>query len=209
MNQTSDDINLKMNKDQGNDNEDEDDKEDHKPTAQEKKQAEETQDNSDSDDDGPMKKKRKKESFSLGKVLCQYIDLDDGEPSYIDTRKLQGEVQEAHQRLAELDALGREYQCTIDAYHDLYNRFSDEHGLHRMYKYAPMQLGELQANQKKKNQLLYAIGSMLRLESMEYPMTYPLSTEQDLFLNKWNLRWCFKYDLVTKMPDGEEKSMRQ
>ena len=30
--------------------------------------------------------------------------------SYIDTRKLQGEVQEANQRLAELDALRRECQ---------------------------------------------------------------------------------------------------
>ena len=46
---------------------------------------------------------------------------------------------------------------------------------------------------------------MLKVESMEYPMTYPLSSEQDLFLNKWKLRQCFKYDLITKMPDGEEK----
>ena len=70
-----------------------------------------------------MKKKRRKESFSLGcEVLCQHIELDDGEPASIDTRKLQGEVQEAYQRVAELDALRREYQCTIDAHEDLYNR---------------------------------------------------------------------------------------
>ena len=116
MNQTSDDIKLKMNKDQGNADDEEHDKEDHKPTAQEKKQAEETQDNSDSDDDGPMKKKRKKESFSLGKDLCQYIDLDDGQPSNIDTRMPQGEVQEAHQRLAEFACL----HVSFTAYENFY-----------------------------------------------------------------------------------------
>ena len=78
-----------------------------------------------------------------------------------------------------------------------------------MCKYAPMQLGDLQQYQKKKNQLLFAIGSMLRAESMEYPMTYPLNSEQDLFLNKWKLRWCFKYNLITKMPDGEEKEQEK
>ena len=46
---------------------------------------------------------------------------------------------------------------------------------------------------------------MLRAESMTYPTPYPLSSEQELFLNKWRLRWCFKFDLITKMPDGEEK----
>ena len=44
---------------------------------------------------------------------------------------------------------------------------------------------------------------------MEYAMTYPLSSEQDLFLNKWKLRQCFKYNLITKMPDGEEKSKKK
>ena len=39
----------------------------------------------------------------------------------------------------------------------------------------------------------------LKVETMEYPMTYPLSGEQDLSLNK------FKYNLFYKMPDGEEK----
>ena len=108
-----------MNKDQDNDN---DDEEDCKPT-EEKKQADEAQDTSDMDNDGPTKKRRKKESFSSGfKVLCQYIEFDDGEPSYIDTRKLPGEVQEAYQRVAELDTIRREYQCTINTYEDLYNR---------------------------------------------------------------------------------------
>ena len=44
---------------------------------------------------------------------------------------------------------------------------------------------------------------------MEYAMTYPLSSEQDLFLNKWKLRWCFKYNLITKMPDGAEKEQEE
>ena len=44
---------------------------------------------------------------------------------------------------------------------------------------------------------------------MEYPMTDPLSSEQDLFLNKWKLRWCFKYNLITKMPDREEKEQEK
>ena len=69
-----------------------------------------------------MKKKRKKESFSLGcEVLHQqHIKFNDGEPSFMGTRKLQGEVQEAHQRLADLDALRWEYQHTIDVYEDLF-----------------------------------------------------------------------------------------
>ena len=40
---------------------------------------------------------------------------------------------------------------------------------------------------------------------MTYPTPYPLSSKQELFLNKWKLRQCFKFDLITKMPDGEEK----
>ena len=78
-----------------------------------------------------------------------------------------------------------------------------------MYKYAPMRLGDIQQNQKKKNQLLFALGSMLKVETMEYPMTYPLSSEQNLFLNKWKLRWCYKYNLIDKMPDGEEKEQEK
>ena len=105
LNQTSDDINSEKNKDQDNDNDDKDDADDHKPTAQEKKQPNDVQDISDSDNNEPMKKKRKKESFSLGcEVLCQHIEFNDGEPVYINKQKLQGKVQEAHQRLVELDA---------------------------------------------------------------------------------------------------------
>ena len=74
-----------------------------------------------------------------------------------------------------------------------------------MYKYAPMRLGDIQQNQEKKNPLLFAIGSMLKVETMEYPMTYPLSSEQDIFLNKWKLRWCYKYNLIHKISEGEEK----
>ena len=119
-----------MDKSQKEDNDDEDDEDDCKPTAQEKKQADNVQDTSDSDNAEPMKMKRKKDSFSLGcEVLHQYIEFDDGEPVYINKQKLQREVQEAHQRLVELDALRREYQCTIDAYEDLYNQYRDKHGL--------------------------------------------------------------------------------
>ena len=99
----------------------------------------------------------------------------------------------------------REYQCTIDAYEDLYIRYRNEFGLHGMYKYAPMRLGDIQQNQEKKNQLLFAIGSTLKVETMEYPMTYPLSSEQDIFLNKWKLRWCDKYNLIDKIAEGDEK----
>ena len=188
-----------MNKGQGNNNNDDNDKEDCKPTAKEKKQAEEAQDTSDSDDDGPMKKKRKMESFSLGcEVLCQHIEL------MVESHHT-FEVQPAHQQVAELDAIRREYQCTIDAYEDLYSRYRNEFGLHRMYKYLPMRLGEMQQNQKRKNQLLFAIGSMLKVETMEYPMTCPLSSEQDLFFNKWKLSKCYKYNLINKMPEGDEK----
>ena len=49
-------------------------------------------------------------------------EFDSGEPSYIDTRKFCGGVQEAYQQVAELDAIRREYHHTINAYEDLYNR---------------------------------------------------------------------------------------
>ena len=98
----------------------------------------------------------------------------------------------------------REYQCTINVYEDLYHRYRDELGLYRMYKYTPMRLGDIQQNQKK-HKLLFAIMPMLKVETMEYPMTYPLSSEQDLFLNKWKLRWCYKYNLIEIIPEGEEK----
>ena len=56
------------------------------------------------------------------------------------TRRLDSEVQEAHQQVAELNAMRREYQHTIDAYEDLYNRYRNEFNLHRMCKYTPMRL---------------------------------------------------------------------
>ena len=68
-----------------------------------------------------------------------------------------------------------------------------------------MRLGDLQADTKKKNQLLYSIGQTLRVESMTSPILYPLSSEQELVANKSRFRWYFKFDLITKMPDGEEK----
>ena len=56
---------------------------------------------------------------------------------------------------------------------------------------------------------MYALGQKLKAETMEYPMTYPLSSEQDLFLNEWKLRQCYKYNLFDKMPDGEEKEQEK
>ena len=50
---------------------------------------------------------------------------------------------------------------------------------------------------------------MLRVESMEFPMTYPLCSEQDLFLNNRKLRQCCKYNLITKRSDGEEKEQEE
>ena len=104
-----------------------------------------------------------------------------------------------------MDALRREYQQTVDVYEDLCQCYQEEHGLHCLYVYAPIRLGELQVDSKKKSQLLYLIGQMLRAESMTYPMPYPLSNEQELFINKWVFRCYFKFELITKMPDGEEK----
>ena len=90
-----------MNKDQSNENNNKDNEEDHKPTAQEKRHAEETQADSESDDsidDVPMKKKHKKNSFNLGyEILQQHIEFDGDRPTYINTRRLHSEVQEAHQ----------------------------------------------------------------------------------------------------------------
>ena len=70
LDQTSNDLNSKMDKCQKEDNDDEDDEDDCKPTAQEKQPADDVQDISDSDEDEPMKKKRRKESFSLDVKSC-------------------------------------------------------------------------------------------------------------------------------------------
>ena len=43
------------------------------------------------------------------------------------------------------------------------------------------------------------------VEMMEYPMTSPFNSEQDLFLCKWKLRQCYKYNLIDKMPDENGK----
>ena len=142
-----------MDKAQGKDNDYDDNEEDCKPTAQAQKQAKEVQDANDSDDSddyGPMKEKRKKESFSLAcEILCQHIEIDGWRPTYINIWRLGIEVKEAHQRVAELDAIRREYQHTIYAYEDLNTRYRNEFSLHRIYKYAPMRFGDIQRNQEK------------------------------------------------------------
>ena len=68
-----------------------------------------------------------------------------------------------------------------------------------------MRLGELQVDPKQKTQLLYSIQQMLKAEPMTYPTLHPLSSKQDLFINKWRFRRCTKFKLIDEMPDGEEK----
>ena len=72
-----------------------------------------------------------------------------------------------------------------------------------------MRLAELQQNDKRIRQLLYSIGQMLKESSTSCPTPYPLSCKQELFLNKWKLRRDFKYDLISKMKDGKEKTNRK
>ena len=187
--QANNNINSKMDKSQKEDNDDKDNEDDCKPRAQEKQQAKNVQDISDSDNDKQTKKKRRKQSFSLGcEVLHQHIEFYDGDPVYFDKLKLQREAQEAHERFIELDDQRREYQCTINAYEDLYQCYQEEHGLHQLYVYALTTWDELQVDSNKKSQLLYSIGEILRAESMTYPTPYPLSYGQELFFNKWGLR---------------------
>ena len=63
----------------------------------------------------------------------------------------------------------------------------------------PMRLGELQVDPKKKSQQKYSIGQLLKEDPTACPMPYPLGNEQELFINKWRPRHCFKYDLVKKI----------
>ena len=73
----------------------------------------------------------------------------------------------------------------------------------------PMRLGELQVDLEKKTQLMHWIGQMLKGSSTSYQTPYPLGNEQELFFNKWRYRCCFKYDLITKMQDGEENTQKK
>ena len=50
---------------------------------------------------------------------------------------------------------------------------------------------------------------MLKAESTVYPMPCPLSNEQELLMNKWRFRHCLKYDLISKMQDGEENDKEE
>ena len=72
-----------------------------------------------------------------------------------------------------------------------------------------MRLGELQVDDKRKGQLIYSIGQMLKENSTPNPTPYPLSNEQELLNNKWKHRQCFKYDIITKMQDGEGKNKEE
>ena len=93
-----------MNQLQGNyddDDNDNDGKQDYKPTAQERRQPEDIQVATvfeDSSEDVPTKKKQKKQPFSLRyEILHQHIKLYSDSRSHIDIRRLNNEVQEAHQ----------------------------------------------------------------------------------------------------------------
>ena len=74
-----------------------------------------------------------------------------------------------------------------------------------MVKNDPIRLGDMQENPKVEHHLLYVLGQKLKVESMDYPTPCPLSNEQDLCLNKWELRPSFKYNLFDLMPESEEK----
>ena len=73
-----------------------------------------------------------------------------------------------------------------------------------------MRLGELQVDDKRKSQLVYSIGELLKERSTPIPLssvTYLPS--QVILMAKWKLRHYSKYDLFSKMPDGEEKSKEE
>ena len=111
--------------------------------------------------------------------------------------------------MVELDSLRREYRWTVNAYEDLYQWYQDEHGIYPLYTNMPKRLDELQVDSMRKGQLMYSIGQMSKESSTSYPMPYPLSNEQELCINRWKFRHCFKYDLITKMPDGGEKDKEE
>ena len=69
----------------------------------------------------------------------------------------------------------------------------------------PIRLGELQVHSERKGQLIFSIRQMVKESSTPYPTHYPLSNEEGLFIKKLKCRHCYKYDLSTKMPNGEEK----
>ena len=207
MNQKLDDINFKMEEDKNLDEEGNED--DCKPAAIEKSQDDD--DVSDSEEE-PRKKKRRKESFSLGcEVLQQHIKFHkEGHPVYFERQKLLEKAQEAQKRLVEVDAIRREYQQTVDAYQDLHQRYQDEHGIHRLFETMPMRFSELQVDDKRKSQLMYSIGQMLKESSTPFPLSNATYLPvQEVLMNKWKLRCHFKYGLILKMQDAEESSREQ
>ena len=94
----------------------------------------------------------------------------------------------------------------VDPYQNLHQRYQAEHGSYRLFESRPMRLGELQVDYKRKSQLVYSIGLMLMESSTSFPLrnvTYmPI---QEILMNKWKLRHHFKYDLISKMQDAEER----
>ena len=79
----------------------------------------------------------------------------------------------------------------------------------RLFEARPMRLGELQVDDKRKRQLVYSIGQMLKESSMPYPTPYPFSNEQEIFINTWKLRHDCKYDIISKMKDSEEEDKEE
>ena len=74
----------------------------------------------------------------------------------------------------------------------------------------PMRLSELQVDDKRNSQLMYSIGQMLKESLTPFPLrnvTYlPV---QVIHINKWKLRCHFKYNLVYKLQDAEERSKEE
>ena len=73
-----------------------------------------------------------------------------------------------------------------------------------------MRLSELQVDDKRKSQLMHSVGHMLKKSSTPFPLssvTYlPI---QEILFNKWKLRCYFKYDLILKIQDTEERSQEE
>ena len=119
-------------------------------------------------------------------------------------------MKEVQKRLVEIDAIRRDYQRTVDAYHDLHQRYQTEYGIHTLFETMPMRLGELQVDDKRKSQLMHSIGHMLKERSTLFllsSVTYlPI---QDILINKWKLRCYSKYDLISKIQDAEERSKEE
>ena len=73
-----------------------------------------------------------------------------------------------------------------------------------------MILGELQIDDKRKSQLMHSIGLLLKESSTPFPLSsVAYLPNQEILINKWKLRYYFKYDLILKIQDPEERSKEE